>query len=98
VRRIELGSPAMRTIGLHVYRFEKDALLEIGKSTLSAIWAPIQGKGVGVFEGASFSFARGDAIAAPMGFSQEWRAEEETYLLRVSDEPFLAKNDWLRSF
>jgi hypothetical protein len=33
-----------------------------------------------------------------MGFSQEWRAEEETYLLRVSDEPFLAKNDWLRSF
>ena len=98
VRQIELGAPAMRTIGLHVFRLEKGASLQIGKSTLSAIWAPMQGRGGASFEGASFSFARGDAIAAPMGFSQQWRAEEETYLLRVSDEPFLVKNDWLRSF
>jgi gentisate 1,2-dioxygenase len=96
VRRIELGAPAMRTIGLHVFRIEKGARLHVGKSTLSAIFAPMQGHGQAVFDGASFAFARGDALAAPLGFAQDWRAEEETYLLRVSDEPFLAKNDWLR--
>jgi gentisate 1,2-dioxygenase len=96
VRRIELGAPAMRTIGLHVFRIDKGASLHVGKSTLSAIFAPMQGRGRAVFDGASFAFTRGDALAAPLGFAQEWRAEEETYLLRVSDEPFLSKNDWLR--
>jgi len=96
VRRIELGAPAMRTIGLHVFRIDKGASLHLGKSTLSAIFAPMQGRGRAVFDGASFAFARGDALAAPLGFAQEWRADEETYLLRVSDEPFLSKNDWLR--
>jgi gentisate 1,2-dioxygenase len=96
VRRIELGAPAMRTIGLHVFRIDKGASLHVGKSTLSAIFAPMQGRGQAVFEGASFDYARGDALAAPLGFAQEWRAEEESYLLRVSDEPFLVKNDWLR--
>jgi len=96
VRRIELGAPAMRTIGLHVFRIDKGASLHLGKSTLSAIFAPMQGRGRAVFDGASFAFTRGDALAAPLGFAQEWRAEEETYLLRVSDEPFLSKNDWLR--
>ena len=96
VRSIELGAPAMRTIALHVFRIEKGASLRVGKSTLSAIFAPMQGRGQAVFEGATFAYARGDALAAPLGFAQEWRAEEESYLLRVSDEPFLAKNDWLR--
>jgi gentisate 1,2-dioxygenase len=96
VRRIELGAPALRTIGLHVYRLEAGARLHVGKSTLSAIWAPMQGRGEASFDGVAFAFARGDAIAAPLGFAQNWRAEEETYLLRVSDEPFLTKNEWLR--
>jgi len=95
-RRIELGEPAMATIGLHVIRMDAGATYEEEASTLSSIFAPMQGEGTVRIDDAAFEWKRGDAIAAPSVCRQAWTATTESYLLRVSDEPLLSRLDWLR--
>lgn len=95
-REIELGAPALATIGLHVTRLEAGASFDVEPSTLSAIWAVMKGAGAATIDGAQYDWGRGDALAAPMGSAQSWMAREESYLLRVSDKPLLERLDWLK--
>ena len=44
----------------------------------------------------TFDASRADVIAAPSSTSQLWQAQEECYLLRVSDEPLMRFLGWLR--
>jgi len=96
VREIELGGPALRTIALHVWRLEAGATRHVPASTLNCVYAPMAGAGEARFDGAAFSWTRGDVIAAPSGRAHLWTAAEPSYLLRVSDEPLLKFLDWLR--
>jgi gentisate 1,2-dioxygenase len=95
-REIELGQPALRTIALHVTRLDAGASFTVEPTTLSAIWGVMQGKGTVVMDGQTFEWGRGDAIAAPLGSRAVWSANEESYLLRVSDKPILDAFDWVR--
>ncbi len=97
-RRIELGNPppAMKTISLKVIRLDAGAVFEVEPSTLSTIYSPMQGSGTVTMENDSFEWGRGDSIAGPSSYAQRWQAEEESYLLQVSDEPLLERLDWLR--
>lgn len=95
-REIELGAPALATIALHVTRLEPGASFAIEPDSSSAIWAVMQGAGAADIGAAHFEWARGDAIAAPLGARQVWRAHEQSCLLRVSDRPLLEKLNWLR--
>jgi gentisate 1,2-dioxygenase len=56
----------------------------------------MQGKGRATLDGRDFSFVRGDVLAAPSSTPQIWHAQEECYLLRVTDEPLLRFLGWLR--
>lgn len=95
-REIELGAPALATIALHVTRLDAGASFSVEPSTLNSIYAIMQGAGEAVIDGERFAFARGDALAAPSSCAHTWRADVETYLLRVSDKPLLERLDWLR--
>ncbi|MDB5572285.1 MAG: hypothetical protein JWN93_3468 [Hyphomicrobiales bacterium] len=96
-REIELGEPALATIALHVTRLEAGASFTQSPDTSSAIWAVMQGEGEAQIGEARFKWSRGDAMAAPLGCGQTWRASQESYLLRVSDRPLLEKLNWLRA-
>ena len=96
-REIELSTPAMVTIGLHVARLDKGASFQVEPTTRSEIIALMRGKGKAIIENDIFDFSRGDAVAVPAGCRQTWVADEEAYLLRVSDSPLLEKLNWLRS-
>jgi len=95
-REIALGDPALTTIALNVVRLEKGASFSMEPSTLSCIYTVMQGKAQATIDGVTFDASRADVIAAPSSSSQLWRAEEECYLLRVSDEPLMRFLGWLR--
>lgn len=95
-REIQLGEPAMRTIALHVVRLDAGASFSVEPSTLSCIYAGMVGGGEACFADVSFSWKRGDVIAAPSGRGYTFTAREQSYLLRVSDEPLMKFLDWLR--
>jgi len=97
VREIELGSPALATIALHVTRLDAGAVMHAEPSTMSAICAIMHGAGDAIIDGRAFAWARGDALAAPSSCAQTWTARDETYILRVSDKPLLERLDWLRT-
>jgi gentisate 1,2-dioxygenase len=96
-REIELGAPALATIALHVTRLDAGASFAEEPSTLSAIYAIMQGGGQAVIDGESFDYARGDALAAPSARPLAFHAREDSWLLRVSDKPLLERLDWLRA-
>lgn len=95
-RQIELENSFMETIGLCVMRLDEGASHARQPSTASSIVAVMKGTGTAEIAGSRFTFGRGDALAVPAGCSHAWTANEECYLLRVTDEPMLAKLGWLR--
>lgn len=95
MREISLG-PSMATIALDVIRLEDGASFQVEPSTLSAIYAIMDGEGTAVIDGRSFDFARGDALAVPASTQHKWTAKGRCHLLRASDRPLLEKLAWLR--
>ena len=96
-REIELGSPAMATIGLVVTRLEAGASCILPAMTSSAVVAVMQGEGRSVIDGATFDWSRGDALAFPSGAEHTIEAKTESYILRASDEPLMKALGWLRA-
>ena len=95
-REIELGSPAMATVALHVTRLEAGATMTLPATTSSAILAIMQGEGTSEMEPERFQWRRGDALASPSGTPHTLTATTESYILRATDEPVLRALGWLR--
>jgi gentisate 1,2-dioxygenase len=96
VRQIELGSPAMATVGLHVTRLDAGATHALPAMTSSSIMAAMQGEGTSTIDGETFAWTRGDALAFPAGSEQTLAAKTESYILRATDEPLMSALGWLR--
>ncbi len=96
-RRIELGGPAMATIAIHVIRLDAGSSFRDEPSTMSRVYAVMEGAARARIDAADFAAARGDVIAEPSGCAGEWRAAAECFLLCVSDEPLLKYLGWLRA-
>ena len=88
--------PSMATIALDVIRLEAGASFSTEPSTLSSIYAIMDGEGTAVIDGQSFDYARGDALAVPASTGHTWTAKSRCHLLRASDRPLLEKLEWLR--
>ena len=84
-RQIELGSPAMATIGLVVTRLEAGHSATLPATTASAVVAIMQGEGTSVIDGETFEWSRGDALAHPSGAAHTVTANTECTILRASD-------------
>lgn len=94
-REIEL-TPFMDTIALEVIRLDAGASFDIDPSTLSSIYAIMDGTGTTTIDGQNFDWARGDALAVPASTGHRWTARERSHILRASDKPLLEKLNWLR--
>jgi gentisate 1,2-dioxygenase len=97
-RSIELGSPALDTIGLHVLRLKAEKPTTTLQTTASNIYAVIDGEGESEIDGRIFTWERGDVLVAPAWRRHSHSASTATaHLLRVTDEPALKHLGWLRS-
>lgn len=94
---IELGPAKLDTIGLHMVRIPAGVATPPLRTTANAIYAVVRGKGISHIEDESLNWGFGDTIAVPAWRPFSHQAEEETVLLRVTDEPVLRKLGWLRT-
>jgi gentisate 1,2-dioxygenase len=95
-REVELGPPHIDTIALKVSRLQAGAALSSGRTTANCLFAVIEGEGCSFVEGAEFHWSRGDVFVVPSWRRHECRAEKTSYLLKVTDEPFIRRLNWLR--
>jgi gentisate 1,2-dioxygenase len=96
-REIELGPPALASIGLKVLRLAARSSINHAPTTASVIFAAIDGEGACSVDERGFVWRRGDVIAVPAGCRMICRATAQSHLLRVSDEPLLQALGWLRA-
>ena len=93
---VELGNPAMATIGLHMMRLSPRAKTAIYQSTANNIYAIVKGTGATTIDGERFEWRRGDVIAAPAWRPHHHEAAEDALMFRVTDEPVMQRLGFLR--
>jgi gentisate 1,2-dioxygenase len=97
IRSVELGPPKLDTLGLHVSRLQAGEKCTAPRSTASHVYAVIDGHGRANVDGTRFEWRRGDVFVVPAWRPHELEAIEPSHLFRVTDEPLLARLNWLRS-
>jgi gentisate 1,2-dioxygenase len=93
---IELGSPALETMGLHMMKLAPGTRTAEHQSTASNIYAVVRGSGVTHVDGERFAWKRGDVIAAPAWRPHFHEADDDALVFRVTDEPVLQKLGFYR--
>jgi gentisate 1,2-dioxygenase len=94
---VELGDPAMDTIGLHMMRLSPRAKTATYQSTANNIYAIVKGTGATTIDGTRFEWSRGDVIAAPAWRPHFHEAAEDALMFRVTDEPMMQRLGFLRN-
>lgn len=94
---IELGSPAMATMTVHVQRLGAGFRSAPWRTTANSIYTVIEGDGHTRCGDRSLHWKRGDVFAIPAWRPFEHIAARESHLIRVSDEPVMRAFDFLRS-
>lgn len=85
--RIELGGPAMATIGLHMERLAAGTRTRSFRTTANRIFCPVEGAGTTTIDGESFAWSRGDVIAAPAWRGVSHAAAADSVLFEMTDAP-----------
>jgi len=93
---VELGKPAMDTIGLHMMRLAPRVKTAPLQTTANNIYAIVKGSGATTVDGERFEWRRGDVIAAPAWRPHFHEAAEDALMLRVTDEPVMERLGFLR--
>jgi len=95
--QVELGSPALNTIGLYMMRLPRASSTAPYRTTASSIYSVVEGEGETVIDKETiFRWQRGDVFVVPSWWTQFHRSEKGAVLLRVTDEPALGKMGFLR--
>lgn len=93
---VQLGAPAMDTIGLFMMRLEPRVRTATYRATANNIYAIVKGTGATTIDGERFEWSRGDVIAAPAWRPHFHEAAEDALMFRVSDEPVMQRLGFLR--
>ncbi len=88
---VELGNPAMDTIGLHMMRLVPKGKTAPYRTTANNLYAAVKGSGATTVDGERFEWRRGDVIAAPAWLPHFHEASGDALLLRVTDEPVMQR-------
>jgi gentisate 1,2-dioxygenase len=89
---VEIAKGIMPTIALHLLRQPAGGRVDMPKATTNNIYAVVTGKARFAADGGlDATLERGDVIAMPCWHAHAIEAPEDTVVLRVSDEPLLAK-------
>jgi gentisate 1,2-dioxygenase len=94
---IELGPPRLDTLALYVSRLDAGMRIKPARTTASSVYAAIDGRGRANVDGLQFEWERGDVFVVPAWRAYEIEATEQSHLFRVTDEPLLARLNWLRT-
>ena len=89
--QVELGNPAMDTIGLHMMRLAPKVKTAPYRTTANNMYAAVKGAGATTVDGERFEWRRGDVIAAPAWLPHFHEAAEDALILRVTDEPVMQR-------
>jgi gentisate 1,2-dioxygenase len=95
-KSVELGSPALDTIALHMMELAPGVRTAEHQTTANNIYAAVRGAGVTTVDGERFAWNRGDVVAAPAWRPHCHEAADGALLLRVTDEPVLRKLGFYR--
>lgn len=95
-RQIELGSPALPTIGLFMQRVAPRMPTRTMCTTANSIFAVAQGSGRSEIDGETFEWQYGDVFAIPAWRPYKHESQTSSILLRVTDEPLLKTLGLLR--
>jgi len=87
--RTELEAPTMPTMKLTVERLAAGAKTRRQRATVNTIFSCMAGEGESVIGTERFHWKRGDTFIAPFWTKFEHRAEKDSQLFAVSDEPFM---------
>jgi gentisate 1,2-dioxygenase len=93
---VQLGSPAMDTIGLSMMRLAPRVRTAPYRATSNSIYAIVKGAGSTTVDGERFEWSRGDVIAAPAWRPHCHEAAEDALMFRVTDEPVMQRLGFLR--
>lgn len=96
-RQVELGSPAMKTIAIHVQQLGKGFVSTPCRTTANAIFTVLEGEGTTSAGGIDMHWTRGDVFAMPAWRAYHHQASRDALLVRVSDEPVMRAFDLLRT-
>jgi gentisate 1,2-dioxygenase len=88
---VELGDPAMDTIGLHMMRLAPHVRTAPYRTTANNVYAIVKGTGATTIDGERFEWNRGDVIAAPAWRPHFHEASEDALMFRVTDEPVMQR-------
>ena len=95
-KRVELGSPALKSIGLHMHRLEGGTKTNEIKTTANQIFCVVEGYGTTFIDGHKFSWGRGDVVAIPGWHPYSHHIKQDATLFEMSDEPIMQALGWLR--
>lgn len=95
-REIQLGNPALKTIALHVQRFNAGFKSAQCRTTANAVFTVIEGRGHTHVDGQVIEWTTGDVIAMPAWRTYRHEVDRESFMVRASDEPLLRAIDMLR--
>jgi gentisate 1,2-dioxygenase len=91
-KEVEIAKGVMPTIALHLMRQPAGSRVDAPRATTNNIYAMVSGRARFATEGGlSETLGPGDVIAVPCWHQHAIEAPEDTVMLRVSDEPLLAK-------
>lgn len=96
-RRIELGSPAMPSVGLFMQRMAGGMKTRPLQTTVNQIFCPVEGTGTTIVDGERFDWRRGDVIAVPSWRPFEHHIASDATLFVMTDEPVMKAFGWLRT-
>ncbi|MFM9883178.1 MAG: cupin domain-containing protein [Burkholderiales bacterium] len=95
--QIELGDPAMATMGLFMQRLGRGQTTQRLQTTANSVYAVFRGRGTTEVDGERFEWAKGDVIVAPGWRSHHHEVHEDTVLFRVTDAPVQQRLGLLRT-
>ena len=96
-RRIELGSPALHSIALHMNRLESGVKTRTTRITANQIICVAEGGGTTLIDGVELTWKRGDVFAVPGWRPFHHKATGDATLFEMSDEPVMRSLGWLRT-
>lgn len=96
-RQVELGGPALRTLGLFMMHLAAGAKTAPVRTTANNTYTVVRGEGSTTVDGETFGWQRGDVVAAPAWRAHHHAASKDAVLFRVTDAPVLSALGLLRS-
>lgn len=96
-RRVQLGDPALPTIGLYAQELAAGCETRPFRTTANYQYVVVEGQGTSTIGGVEVSWSRGDAIAAPSWHTQSHRSDTGATLIAITDEPLQRYCGYLRT-